>query len=114
MTTSLTPYKVMYDELAIEDLKALDGSVKQRIVNAIAKVAQNPLPRQEGGMGWPLGNKQGINLANFLKIKMRGIGYRVVYELHRTEKSMEIIIISVREDNEVYKEAYKRILQRKI
>lgn len=43
---------------------------------------------------------------------MRGIGYRVVYQLKRTEKSMEIIVVGVRADEEVYQLAFERVLNK--
>ena len=117
-------YNIEYDSRALDDLAKVDTSAKRIILKAINRVAENPLPRTEGGYGWPLGNKQGRDLTwplgnkqgrdltNLLKIKMRGIGYRVVYELKRTESSMVIIVVGVRADEEVYRVAYERILKR--
>lgn len=42
---------------AREDLRALDGSQRIRVVKAIAKVQSNPLPSSEGGYGKPLGEQ---------------------------------------------------------
>jgi len=42
-------------------------------------------------------------LANLLKIKLRDAGLRVVYRLVRTEHAMQIIVISIRDDDTVYK-----------
>ena len=105
-------YNIEYDSRALDDLAKVDTSAKRIVLKAINRVAENPLPRTEGGYGWPLGNKQGRDLTNLLKIKMRGIGYRVVYELKRTESSMVIIVVGVRADEEVYRIAYERILKR--
>ncbi len=106
-------YKVFYDSRAVDDLAKIDNSSKRIILKTISRVAENPLPRAEGGYGWPLGNKSGRDLTNLLKIKMRGLGYRVVYQLKRTEESMEIIVIGIRADEEVYRLAYERILNNK-
>lgn len=67
------------------------------------------LPASEGGYGKPLGNKGGINLSGFLKIKLRDLGIRVVYKLVRTETQILIIIIGARVDDEVYEAAKDRI-----
>lgn len=104
-------YKVEFDSRAIDDLSKIDTSSKKVILKTINRVAENPLPRAEGGYGWPLGNKQGMNLTNLLKIKLRGLGYRVVYQLKRTETTMEIIVVGVRADEEVYRMAYERLLK---
>jgi len=94
---------------AENDLNKLDNSTKKQVLKGIHKVSQNPLPQNEGGYGKPLGNKGGTNLTNLFKIKFRTIGIRVVYKLVRTDKSMTIIVISVRDDGLVYREASKRI-----
>lgn len=104
-------YKVEFDSRAIDDLFKIDASSKKVILKTINRVAENPLPRAEGGYGWPLGNKHGMNLTNLLKIKLRGMGYRVVYQLKRTETAMEIIVVGVRADEEVYRMAYERLLK---
>lgn len=63
---------------------------------------------REGGYGKPLGNKSGTNLTNFMKIKFRDLGIRVVYKVERVGKVMKIIVVSARTDEQVYNEAAKR------
>ena len=63
---------------------------------------------EEGGYGKPLGNRNGNNLTNFMKIKFRDIGIRVVYKVERIDGVMKIIVVSARTDEQVYKEAAKR------
>lgn len=60
------------------------------------------------GIGKPLGNKNGANLTNLLKIKFRDLGIRVVYKVERMEDVMKIIVVSARTDEQVYREAAKR------
>ena len=43
-----------------------------------------------------------------MKIKFRNLGIRVVYKIEQEGNIMIILIISVRADNEVYEEAYRR------
>ena len=91
--------------------KGLMGLAHNQVIavqKAIKKVKQNPLPQNEGGYGKLLGNKQGTNLTNFLKIKLRGEDIRIVYELIRTETSMLIVVVGIREDEEVYEIAQAR------
>ena len=66
-------------------------------------------PFTEGGYGKPLGHKRDGNLTGYLKVKLRGEGLRVVYRLERTVHSMTVVVVSVRDDNTVYKEAARRI-----
>lgn len=102
-------WEVKYLPEALEDLRKLDGSQKILVRKAIQKVCKNPLPETEGGYGKLLGNKNGSNLSGFLKIKLRGAGLRIVYQLIRQGDHMLIIVIGAREDEEVYEVARKRI-----
>ncbi|MCL2198636.1 MAG: type II toxin-antitoxin system RelE/ParE family toxin [Defluviitaleaceae bacterium] len=100
---------IEYHKKAEKDLAVLNNTVSTRVIKAILKVSQNPLPQSEGGYGKPLGNKKSSKLAGCMKIKLKSIGIRVVYQLIRTDATMKIIIISVRDNDEVYKEAEHRI-----
>lgn len=102
-------WDVTYLPEALDDLRRLDGSQRILVRKAIQKAAANPLPENEGGYGKLLGNKNNRNLSGFLKIKLRGAGLRIVYKLVRLEEKMIIIVIGVREDEEAYESAYKRI-----
>ena len=94
---------------AVKDFKNLAGNQRIIVAKAIDKVLENPLPMQEGGYGKPLGNKHGSDLSGFFKIKLRGAGIRVVYKLIRIESEMLVIVIGVRDDDEVYEIAERRI-----
>ena len=102
-------WKVSYFDEALEDLKKMDNSQRKQVLKAIDKVKTNPLPQNEGGYGKPLGNKRGNNLTNLYKIKLKKSGIRVVYQIIRVKDTMEIIIVSMREDEKVYEDAQKRI-----
>ena len=93
---------------AREDLRALDGSQRIRVVKAIAKVQSNPLPSSEGGYGKPLGNKRLSQLSGLMKVKLKSDGIRIVYKLERIEHAMRIVVIGVRSDDAVYREAQNR------
>jgi len=104
-------WTVSYIPEAVKDFTELDGSQRKIIRKAIEKVRQNPLPDFEGGFGKPLANRQSLELAGFLKIKLKASGLRVVYKLERRADEMLIIIIGARVDEEVYELAEKRIDQ---
>ena len=99
---------IKYLPEAEKDLRELTKSQLIMVRKAMKKVQQNPLPQNEGGYGKPLGNKNGINLGGFLKIKLRSEGIRIVYKVIRTETTMLIIVIGMREDEEAYEMAVKR------
>lgn len=101
-------WNVEYTKAALHDLKKLDPYNRRLILKAIEKTAQRPLPPPEG-IGKPLGNHSSTKLSGYYKIKLRDLGYRVVYGLIIENGVMEVIIISVRNDEEVYKEAERRI-----
>ena len=102
-------WTVSFMKDAAEERNHLDASARNQVDKAIRKVSQNPLPRNEGGYGSPLGNKHGINLTGCCKIKLKGIGIRVVYKLLRDGGVMRIIVIAARADEEVYEVAANRM-----
>ena len=61
-----------------------------------------------------MGHKRGRNLTGYLKIKLRGEGIRIVYKLKRTATKMLVIVIGLREDEEVYEIAQERINRYKL
>ena len=96
-------------EVSRKGIRRLKEPVVSHVYAAIKKISSNPLPITEGGDGKPLGNKHGSNLTGLLNIKLRGGGVRVVYRLERHEHAMTIVIVSVRDNDAVYREAAKRI-----
>jgi len=102
-------WTVDFNDKAEKEFNKLNASPKSQVAKAIYKVSQNPLPQSEGGYGKPLDNNQSSKLAGCLKIKLKSIGLRVVYQLIRGDNVMKIIIVSIRDDDEVYREAERRI-----
>jgi mRNA interferase RelE/StbE len=100
---------IEYIKAAADDLKNLDHSQQIQVIKAIKKVSANPLPVTKGGYGKPLGSHLSGNLTGYLKIKLLKLGLRVVYRLVEDQEIMRIIIISVREDQKVYKMIQDRI-----
>lgn len=107
--TSLVPDNVTAIDAAVKDFQRLDGSLRVEVLKAIKKVSTNPKPYSEGGYGKPLGHHSSSNLTGYLKIKIKSIGYRVVYKYVKDNNGMKIIIISIRDEEKVYKEAEARI-----
>ena len=102
-------WEVRYLPEVLDDFRALDGSQRILVKKAIEKVRTNPLPDTEGGYGKRLGNKDNTQLAGFLKVKLRGAGLRIVYQLIREKDHIVLIVIGARKDDEVYHIAHKRI-----
>ena len=102
-------YKLVLSKDAYKDYMSLDGSMIKQGDKILKRVLENPLPASQGGYGKPLRNKNGLDLSDFLKIKLRSSGLRIVYKLVEVDGQMLVIIIGARSDLDVYKEAYRRI-----
>ena len=102
-------WRIEFTKAAAKDVERLHEPAKSHVFGMLSKVAQNPLPFTEGGYGKPLGHKRDGNLTGYLKVKLKGDGLRAVYRLERTERAMTVVVVSVRDDNAVYKEAVRRV-----
>ena len=98
------PANVTFRPEAVRDWAAFDRVQKTEIAKAITKVAANPAPKTEGGYGKPLSGK----LSGCMKIKLRASGIRIIYEFIRSSNGMDILVIAMRADDEVYALAQKR------
>ena len=101
-------YNVEYTDEAKADLKKIETSQARQVRKAIEKVSQNPLPKNEGGYGTPLGNKRGRDLTGLCRIKLLKLGIRIVYKVIREGETMRIIVIAARAGDEVYELAVNR------
>lgn len=106
------PTNVTLRPEAEKDYLSLPPSQQPHVLKAIIKVASNPKPASEGGYGKPLSNLNSNRLAGCLKIKLKKLGIRIVYTHIRKGDRMDIIIIGIRAEEEVYREAARRLLKR--
>jgi len=95
-------WKVELIPEAHADFNGLDGSVKKQVLKQLVKLEKNPK------YGVPLGNKAGMNLEGYFKLYAVKRQIRIVY--HESGQIIKIIAIDKREDLEVYRIAWKRIL----
>ena len=94
-------WNIRITDEAKKDYEKIEGSIRRQVLAGIIKVSIAPLP-SPNGYGKPLGNKNGNTLTGFFKIKYRGIGIRVVYTLVVDKMTMNIMVISQRDDNYCY------------
>ena len=94
-------WNIRITDEAKKDFEKIEGSIRKQVLAGILKVSKAPLP-SPNGYGKPLGNKKGNNLTGFFKIKYRGTGIRVVYTLVLDKMTMNIMVISQRDDNYCY------------
>ena len=103
----MSDWSVLFINEALGDLLKLDSSKQARIMKAIKRYSRNPLSEREGGYGNEL---RGELFGNY-KIKLKKDGLRIVYQLLKEEKTMRIVAIGDRAEDEVYKTAVKRLLR---
>jgi mRNA interferase RelE/StbE len=95
----LTTYSLEFHELALKEWKKLDGSIKVQFKNALSKRLATPHV--------PSAKLHG-DLQNTYKIKLRDIGYRLVYEVIDQQLVVMVIAVGKRDHNEAYQSAVKR------
>ena len=92
-------YSLEFHELALKEWKKLDGSIKVQFQNALSKRLKTPRV--------PSARLRG-DLQNTYKIKLRDVGYRLVYEVIDQQLVVMVIAIGKRDRNEAYQSAVKR------
>ena len=92
-------YSLEFHELALKEWKKLDGSIKVQFQNALSKRLKTPRV--------PSARLRG-DLQNTYKIKLRDVGYRLVYEVIDQQLVVMVIAIGKRDHNEAYQSAVKR------
>lgn len=101
------PQLLFWEEAKKEWLK-LDGHQKKFVSKALQRIEKSGAE-----IGEPLGKKRNIDLTGYHKVKLRKLGIRIVYKIvDGGVEITEIIAIGDREDEEVYREAFERILKR--
>lgn len=92
-------YKLDFLEEALSEWYKLNPSIKQQLKKKLLKVLENPrVPK----------NKLSGH-SNRYKIKLRSIGYRLVYEVIDNEIIVLVIAVGKRENNAVYNDANSRM-----
>jgi mRNA interferase RelE/StbE len=91
-------YCLAFKEDAIKEWRALDNTVREQFKNKLGERLINPHV--------PASKLSGQK--NRYKIKLRNMGYRLVYEVRDAELVVVVVAIGKRERNAVYKAAAKR------
>lgn len=91
-------YELSFHPDALEEWKKLDNSVRGQFKIKLAERLQNPRA--------PASKLSGQK--DRFKIKLKSVGYRLVYEVRDTEIVVVVVAIGKRERNAVYKAAVKR------
>ncbi|MCI5219113.1 MAG: type II toxin-antitoxin system RelE/ParE family toxin [Candidatus Electrothrix sp. LOE2] len=94
-------YRLEFLTAALKEWKSLDSTVKTQFKKKLAERLENPLV--------PAAQLSGS--ANRYKIKLRSVGYRLVYEVIESEVVVVVIAVGRREKNSVYRKAVQRTVR---
>jgi len=94
-------YKLVFKRDATKEWDKLDETVRSIFAKKLKKLLGHPCI-ESGRL---------IGMRDCYKIKLRRVGYRLVYQVRDHEFVVSVITVGKRERNQVYKKAIKRILQ---
>lgn len=95
----MTIYKVEFSKKAFKVWQKLDHTTKEQFKKKLKERSINP--------HIPTAKLSGKDFKNAYKIKLRGKGYRLVYEVIDDKLVIDVISIGRRDKNSVYDEARK-------
>jgi mRNA interferase RelE/StbE len=95
----LKTYELEFDVDALKEWQKLDGSVKVQFKKQLAKRLVSPHVAAAQLRG---------DLRNTYKIKLRDVGYRLVYEVIEQRVVIRVIAVGRRDHDEVYLQATQR------
>lgn len=92
-------YRLRFHELALEEWRALDGSVRGPLKKKLAERLKNPRLPSAALAGMP----------DCYKIKLRSVGYRLVYRVDEEIVFVTVIAVGRRDKQKVYTAAQSRL-----
>jgi mRNA interferase RelE/StbE len=92
-------YELAFFEEALKEWRRLDNGVRQQFKKKILQRLENPRVESARLNG----------MIDCYKIKLRKVGYRLVYQVADQQILVTVVAVGKRERNEVYKAAVKRI-----
>jgi mRNA interferase RelE/StbE len=92
-------YKLRFHELALTEWNKLDGSIKSQFKKKLTERLEQPRVQSSALSG----------MKDCYKIKLRQLGYRMVYRVDDYIVSVTVIAIGKRDKEKVYQDADERI-----
>jgi mRNA interferase RelE/StbE len=92
-------YRLRFHELALTEWNKLDGSIKSQFKKKLAERLEQPRVKSSVLSG----------MKDCYKIKLRQLGYRIVYRVDDDIVSVTVIAADKRDKEKVYQDAEKRI-----
>jgi len=91
-------YELMFHPAALAEWRKLDGSIRTQLKKKLQERLHNPRVPAAQLSGEP----------DRYKIKLRSVGYRLVYEVRAGELVVLVVAVGKRERNAAYKTASRR------
>ena len=95
-------YELEFHALALKEWRKLDASIREQLKKQIEKRLLQPRVPSA---------RLSAELSNCYKIKLKSLGYRLVYEVIDQKLVVVVIALGRRENASVYIEAQKRMPQ---
>jgi len=92
-------FKLRFHELALIEWNKLDGIIKSQFKKKLAERLEQPRLKSSALSG----------MKDCYKIKLRQLGYRIVYRVDDNIVSVTVIAAGKRDKEKVYQDAEKRI-----
>ena len=92
-------YSLQFHALALKEWKKLDASIREQFKKKLAERLENPRIPSSALSG----------MRDCYKIKLRSIGYRLVYKVNDDILFVTVISIGKRERLEAYRQALRRM-----
>ena len=92
-------YKLRFHELALVEWHKLDGSIKSQFKKKLAERLEQPRVQSSALSG----------MKDCYKIKLRQLGYRIVYRVDDEIVSVTVIATGKRDKEKVYQDADRRL-----
>ncbi len=96
---NLQIFNLEFHVLALKEWQKLDNSIKEQFKKQLQKRLLNPRVASAKLHG---------DLDNFYKIKLRAVGYRLVYEVFDHKLVVLVIAVGKRDQDAVYRKADNR------
>jgi mRNA interferase RelE/StbE len=94
-------YKLRFHEQALTEWRKLDGSVREPLKRKIAERLEHPR----------VPSAALSSMIDCYKIKLRGVGYRLVYRVDEEMMFVTVIAVGRRDRSQVYEAARARLEQ---
>ncbi len=91
-------YKLKFTKLSFKEWNKLNSTIKEQFKKKLTQRLENPKVLKDKLSGYD----------NVYKIKLRSVGYRLIYEVKDDEIVVVVLAVGKRENDQVYKNFKKK------